>query len=65
MKWLLIKLIGFYKKQISPFLGTHCKYEPTCSEYTKQAIEKYGSLRGIWIRPKEDNKMQSIFKGRL
>jgi len=45
MKKILIKFIEFYKKTISPWLslyGVHCKYEPTCSEYTKQAIERYG-----------------------
>ena len=48
MKKVLIKNIEFYKKSISPWLesqGVHCKYEPTCSEYTRQAIEKYGSTK--------------------
>ncbi len=48
MKKIFIKFINFYKQQISPFLGIHCKYEPTCSEYTKQAIEKYGVIRGLF-----------------
>ena len=41
MKNIFISLINFYKKFISPYLehlGIHCKYEPACSEYTKQAI---------------------------
>jgi hypothetical protein len=49
MKKLVIKLIEFYQKFISSYLGhrgVHCKFEPTCSEYTKQAIEKYGVLKG-------------------
>ena len=46
MKKILIKLINFYQKEISPWLGPRCKYEPTCSEYTKQAIEKYGAIKG-------------------
>jgi len=48
MKKILIKFIEFYKKTISPWLslyGVHCKYEPTCSEYTKQAIERYGAVK--------------------
>ena len=48
MKKVLIKIIEFYKKAISPWFeahGVHCKYEPTCSEYTKQAIEKYDPLK--------------------
>lgn len=46
MKKLCIKLIEFYQKAISPWLGHNCKYYPTCSEYTKQAIEKYGAVKG-------------------
>lgn len=52
MKKLGILLISFYKKYISPifhFFGIECKYYPTCSEYTKQAIEKYGLLKGIFL----------------
>lgn len=50
MKKVVIRIIEFYKKYISSYLAQifniHCKYEPTCSEYTKQAIEKYGVIRG-------------------
>ena len=46
MKKFLIKMIIFYQKAISPWFGPRCKFEPTCSEYTKQAIEKYGALKG-------------------
>lgn len=48
IKKLCIRLIEFYQKRISPSLGHRCKYYPTCSEYTKQAIEKYGVLKGIF-----------------
>ena len=50
MKRLCIFLIEFYQKNISIFLehkNIKCKYYPTCSEYTKQAIKKYGVLKGI------------------
>ena len=50
MKKLLIWLIEKYQKHISIWLTSkniHCKYYPTCSEYTKQAIQKYGAGRGI------------------
>ena len=46
MKKIFIKVICFYQKLISPWLGHNCKYYPTCSEYTKQAIEKYGAIKG-------------------
>ena len=50
MKKILINMIIWYQKYISCWLATkniHCKYYPTCSEYTKQAIEKYGAGKGI------------------
>ena len=46
MKKLLIWLINGYQKYISVWLDKRCKYYPTCSEYTKQAIQKYGVGRG-------------------
>ena len=49
IKKLCIKMIEFYQKKISPLLGHNCKYYPTCSEYTKQAIEKYGVIKGIFL----------------
>ncbi len=60
MKKVLIKSIEFYKQSVSPWLedrGVHCKYEPTCSEYTKQAIEKYGALKRKFFRNEENFKM--------
>ncbi len=52
MKKLLIRLINGYQKHISLWLESkniHCKYYPTCSEYTKQAIQKYGAGKGSII----------------
>ncbi len=60
MKKLTIKMIEFYKKSISPWIelhGVHCKYEPTCSEYVKQAIEKYGVLKRYFFRNKKNFKV--------
>lgn len=50
MKKLLIRLIEMYQKHISKWLESkniNCKFYPTCSEYTKQAIQKYGATKGI------------------
>lgn len=52
MKHLLILLLRGYKKYISPALGNNCRFTPTCSEYTMQALEIHGffkgCLLGIW-----------------
>lgn len=66
MKNLLIKIIKFYQKHISPYFGQkgiHCKYEPTCSEYTKQAIEKYGSIKGSFLGIKRILRCNPFSKG--
>ena len=49
MRKIFIFLIKFYQKAISPFLGKRCRFYPTCSEYTKQAVEKYGALKGLYL----------------
>jgi len=42
-----LAMILFYRVAISPFLGANCRFHPTCSRYTYQAILKYGVIRGI------------------
>ena len=42
-------LLRFYKRFISPILPPMCRFEPTCSIYMMQAIEKHGAARGIWL----------------
>jgi len=42
----LIGLVLLYKLTLSPLLGRHCRFQPTCSSYFRQAVEKYGAVRG-------------------
>ncbi len=49
MKILVIALIRFYQYAISPLIGRRCRYFPTCSEYTADAVNKYGALKGSWL----------------
>ena len=52
MKKFLIYVINWYQKHISIWLTSkqiHCKYYPTCSEYAKQAIDKYGAVKGSFL----------------
>lgn len=66
MKKVLIKIIDFYQKFISSYFGykgVHCKFEPTCSEYTKQAIEKYGAVKGSILGFKRILRCNPFSKG--
>ena len=50
MKKMIISMLKSYQRGLSPVLhdlGVRCKYHPTCSEYTIQAVEKYGVIRGL------------------
>ncbi len=46
---LALALIGFYQYAISPLLGARCRFLPTCSAYAREAIERFGLLRGGWL----------------
>lgn len=48
MKKILISLIRFYQKFISPLKPPSCRFYPTCSEYSIQALSKYGVFKGVW-----------------
>lgn len=46
---LLISLIRAYQYLLSPWLGNHCRFTPTCSEYAYWAVLTHGALRGTWL----------------
>lgn len=46
---ILILPIRFYQMFISPFTPSSCRFTPTCSEYARQAIAKYGPFKGLWL----------------
>jgi len=49
LKRLLLALIRFYRRAISPYTAPKCRYIPTCSQYALEAIEKYGALKGGFL----------------
>lgn len=49
MRYLALLLIRIYQRAISPVLGVHCRFHPTCSAYTREAIERYGFVQGAWL----------------
>ena len=62
LKKILIKLISLYQK-ISMLKPPVCRFYPTCSEYTKQAITKYGVVKGLWLGLKRISKCHPLNPG--
>lgn len=63
MKKILILLIKFYQKFVSPFLGKNCRFYPTCSCYGIEALEKHGFFKGIYLTIKRILKCNPFNKG--
>lgn len=49
IQWTLISFIRFYQLGISPFLGKHCRFYPSCSQYAKESIDTYGPFKGMFL----------------
>ena len=49
MRWFVLFLLRAYQCAFSPFLGRNFRFYPGCSEYARQAVQKYGVLRGGWL----------------
>lgn len=64
MKKRLLKLIKLYQENY-PISGKRCVFVPSCSEYTHDAIEKYGSSKGLWLGLKRIFKCHPLQKNRI
>ena len=49
---LMLVAISGYQRLLSPFVGGHCRFEPSCSRYAREAIEVHGPIRGGWMAAK-------------
>ena len=63
MKNIILLLIKLYQKYISIFLGKNCRFYPTCSAYTYEAIEKFGIIKGIFLGIKRIIKCHPFHPG--
>ncbi|MFD2597665.1 membrane protein insertion efficiency factor YidD [Sphingobacterium corticis] len=52
LQYFFVAIIRAYQLFISPWLGANCRYTPTCSQYGKEAILKYGPFKGGWMTVK-------------
>jgi putative membrane protein insertion efficiency factor len=46
---LLLTLVAAYRRRISPMLGQHCRFHPSCSAYAQESLTRYGAGRGSWL----------------
>ena len=63
MKNIIILIIKFYRKFISPLKRPSCRFYPTCSQYTLEAVQKYGALKGSFMGVKRILKCHPFNKG--
>lgn len=63
MKKIILLLIRFYQKYISIFLGKNCRFYPTCSAYTYEAIERFGVIKGVYLGVKRILKCHPFHPG--
>lgn len=49
MKYAVLAVIWVYQKTLSPLLPTSCRFYPSCSHYSQEAVEKYGVVKGVWL----------------
>lgn len=63
MKKLLLSMIRFYRRHISPYRPACCRFTPTCSAYAMEAIEKYGAMKGGFLALKRFLRCNPFYKG--
>lgn len=56
-------LIRAYQLLLSPFLGNHCRFTPTCSQYAAEAVAAHGALRGSWLAIKRIGRCHPLCEG--
>jgi len=49
LAWPLIQLVRFYRLAISPWFGSNCRFDPTCSSYVIEALQVHGIFKGTWL----------------
>lgn len=63
MKKLMLAMIRFYQRSISPLTPPTCRFRPTCSQYAYEAIAKYGARKGGWLALKRLLRCHPFYKG--
>jgi len=59
----VMAMLRFYKKYLSAMIGATCKFEPSCSMYMYEAVERYGAIKGVWMGLKRLARCQPCTRG--
>jgi hypothetical protein len=65
MRKLIVAILRLYKSVVSPLLPSACRYYPSCSDYMREAVEKYGPARGLWMGIKRLARCHPFHSGGL
>ena len=60
MRGLALGCITVYQKAVSPYLPSACRFTPTCSHYSHQAIQEYGVIKGSWLTLKRLSRCRPL-----
>lgn len=63
MKTVMLSIIRFYQRYISPMLPPTCRYQPTCSQYGMEAIQYHGIIKGTWLMIKRILRCHPFHQG--
>ncbi|MFZ2236366.1 MAG: membrane protein insertion efficiency factor YidD [Dokdonella sp.] len=58
-----IAVLRFYKKWLSPLLGQNCRFHPSCSDYARVALARFGTMRGLWLATWRIARCQPLCRG--
>lgn len=59
----LVMLIRLYQVSLGPFLGGHCRFSPTCSEYAIESLQAHGVVRGSWLALRRVGRCHPLGRG--
>ena len=65
VKRVLVLLVRGYSRYVSPLLGPHCRFHPTCSAYAAEALERHGAWRGSWLALRRIGRCHPFHPGGL
>ncbi|MEO7649907.1 MAG: membrane protein insertion efficiency factor YidD [Bryobacteraceae bacterium] len=63
MRKLIVSVLRFYQWTVSPLLPSACRFHPTCSEYMRQAVDRHGAVRGVWMGLQRLARCQPLCSG--